>query len=98
MDFVGYDDGAVSVADICYFCEFVFSPYPSSWVVRVAEDEHLATFDVLFKTGEIYFVLSVIKLECVSHNLSAVVFRNEKERMVDRLHYHDLVALFGQSL
>ena len=92
MDFVGDDQRTAFLADVSYLTKLVHRPHTPARVVRIAEDERLASLHIATQAVEVDMIVPVAQVERRTHDLALQPFGNKEEGMVDGRHYQHTVA------
>ncbi len=100
MDLVTQYERAVSLCQKGYLSQFFNAPDTSTGVVWIAEDEDLDIGQVSVKLIEVDGVLMgvLIELQVVVNHIASVMFGNEEEGVIDRVHHQHLVAWLCEDL
>ena len=101
VDFIGDDLHVMFETDVVHSLQFLFLPYSSGWVVRIAEDEGggLLVSTLALEILKIYLVGTVTHtLQFIFHYFATTVGNAGEEAVVHWSLYQDLFAWHADSL
>ena len=98
MDFIGEHEYAFFVADFGHLLEFFFGPHNATRVVRIAEDEHLASLHLLAEIVHIHAVSTIHQLQRIGYQSAIATGIQPRERTIYRRLDKHLVARIGKRL
>ena len=96
MDFIGEHEYAFFVADFGHLLEFFFGPHNATRVVRIAEDEHLASLHLLAEIVHIHAVSTIHQLQRIGYQSAIATGIQPRERTIYRRLDKHLVARIGK--
>ena len=98
MDFVREHKNAFFVADFGHLVQLFFCPDDATRIVRIAEDEHLASLDLLAESFHIHAVGTIHQLQRIGHQSAVGTGVQPMERTIYRRLDHHLVARLGKGI
>ena len=101
VDFIGDDLHVMLETDVIHSLQFLFLPYSSGWVVRVAEDKGggLLISTLALEILEIYLVSAVAyTLQFIFFHFAATVLDTGKEAVIHRSLHQNLFAWHADCL
>ncbi len=98
VDLVAHYDDAFLMADMCYGAEGLNVPALAGRVVRIAEDHHLDTLEILTERVEIHGDGGLGTDKMVPHDLAVIALRDDAEWVIDRILDEHLVTFVGEGL
>ena len=98
MNFVREDQYTFFMTNVCHLLQFLFLPNDTSRIMRIAENEHLTSFDLRTEVLHIHAVHSILPFQRACHQCASVSFHQPAERMINGRLDHHLIAFFRKGI
>ena len=98
MNLVRNNQCAAFITDISDLRKFLFRPYTSARVMRIAQNQQFTSLHIFAETVEVYMILAIFQYQRTEHDFALILLCYQKERMINRRHDHYFISFLRETM